>query len=253
MSILDPSATTVQDVCLQALKESGAIGVGQTPLAENIVDAWARLQLMLQQWERKRWLVYVLRTYSIASSGAQTYTIGPGGQIDTGANSQRPVRIEAAYVRQTNVSSSNQVDYGLEVLKTREDYNKICIKALVSFPSYIYLETGFPLATLYPWPVAQANIYSIFVSVMEQLPTKFTSAAATIQLPWEYFNALVLNLAVRLRPIHGIRTTQGDQLPALAKAALNVLRQANTQVSRLRIPTELNRPGLYNVYSDTTY
>ena len=75
MSQLDPTKTTVGDICTAALKECGAIGVGQTPLAEDINDAWARLQWMIQQWERKRYLVYHLVTLSVVSTGAQTYTV----------------------------------------------------------------------------------------------------------------------------------------------------------------------------------
>jgi len=46
-------------------------------------DAWARLQWMLQQWERKRFLVYHLRDYSVVSTGAISYTFGPQGQFNS--------------------------------------------------------------------------------------------------------------------------------------------------------------------------
>ena len=81
--ILDPTNTTVGDICTEALKECGATGIGVTPLAEDISGAQARLQWMLQQWERKRWLVWHLVTFGIIATGAEEYTFGPGGQINT--------------------------------------------------------------------------------------------------------------------------------------------------------------------------
>lgn len=254
MTQLDPALTTVGDICTAALKECGQSGVGQTPLAEDINDAWARLQWMLQQWERKRWLVYHLVDYSKVSTGALTYSIGPGGDIDTGVGtSVRPAKIESAFLRQLTLSQPNQIDYPLRILQSREDYNKIALKSLVSFPGAIFLDSGWPLGTIYTYPVPQANIYAIHVSVMEQLPVKFPTLATKFALPYEYYNAMLLNLALRLKSKYQIPTFPGDPLPALAKDALNVLRGANTQIAELSIPAELTRSGLYNIYSDQVY
>jgi hypothetical protein len=40
---------------------------------------------------------------------------------------------------------------------------------------------------------------------------------------------------------------------ALAKAAMNTIKNANAQIPMLQVPTELVRPARYNVYSDTTF
>src|SRR5215468_10550835 len=100
MSYLEPQNTTMGDICRAALKECGAIGVGQTPLAEDINDAWARLQWMLMQWERKRWLIYHLVDLQRVSTGARYYTVGPGADFDTGRGSMRPGRLSSAFVVQ---------------------------------------------------------------------------------------------------------------------------------------------------------
>lgn len=271
MTQIDPGDTTVVDICRAALKECGAIGVGQTPLSEDINDAWTRLQWMLQQWERKRWLVYHLVDVAIVSTGATVYSIGPGGNIDTNQNanpfnnqfnnqfgpstkvSVRPDKIESAYLRQLVLSQPNQIDYPLTILQSREDYNKIALKQLNSFPSYIFYDTAWPLGFLYPWPIPQAAIYEVHVTIKEQLPVQFLNTSSVFNLPYEYYNAMVLNLAIRLRPKYGIATFQGDMLPGLAKDALAVLRGANTQIARLGMPPELSRPSLYNIFSDRVY
>lgn len=277
MSQLDPGNTTARDICYAALKDSGAYGVGQTPLAEDLSDAQARLQWLLQQWERKRWFIYHLVTYSCVAKpdpghqyqGKQAYTVGPGGDFDTNISpfsaafgsafasgsvtSARPNRIESAFLRQLTQSQPNQIDYPLTQMFSREDYNRIALKGLSSFPSYFFYDTDWEMGLLYPWPIPQANIYEIHISVREQLPPMFANSSDQVELPYEYYNALVLQLAMRLRPKYGIVTTQGDTLPGQAKDALNTLKKANFQIARLQVPGDLVRPQLYNVFSDRLY
>lgn len=255
MSVLDPAAITAGDLCTQALKECGAWGVGQTPLGEDISDAQFRLQTMLQQWERKRWMVYHLVDLSVISNGSRNYTVGPGGQISTGtnANSVRPERVESAFLRQLVASQPNQIDYPLELLQSWEDYSQIALKGLVSFPGALFYDSAWPLGRAYPWPVPQANIYELHLVVREQLPPKFATSSTIVNLPYEYFGAILYNLALRLRPKYGLGSYPGDMVPGLAKDGMNVVRAANTSIARLRIPADLNRPGIYNIFSDRSY
>lgn len=253
MSALDPANTTIGDLVTECLHEAGALGVGQTALAEDANRCWARLQWMLQQWERKRWLVYHLVTYNKTSTGALSYSLGPGGDLDTGAGTVRPARIESAFLRQLTQSAPNQIDYPLQQLQSREDYNLIRLKTLQSFPQFFFYDTDWPLGHVFAWPVPQANIYGLFVSVLEQLPVKFVTLATKIALPYEYYAAILYNGALRLRPAYQLATYPGDPLPALAKDALNVLRGANTQIAALQVPADLRRPGPYNIFSDTNY
>lgn len=239
--------TTPNDIIQQALKKAAVLGVGQTPLAEDTNDAYSDLQDMLGQWQRKRWLIWHLVDYSFTSTGATSYTVGPGGNFNI---SPRPDRIESAFFRQVIQSQPNQIDYPLSIIEAREDYNLISLKQLSTFPQYVFYDSGFPTGTLYPWPLPTASIYSIHITVKETL-SQFTSLSQTISLPLEYFAALKFNLAIRLR--------QAYQLPAdpvligLAKDSLNLIRNANVQIPRLQMPADLLRPGVYNVFSDQIY
>lgn len=252
MSQLLPGQTTLGDVVNAALRECGAVGRGQTPLAEDMSDAWARLQWMLQEWERRRWMVFHLVDYKIVSTGAISYTMGPGGQIDTGVGSVRPARIESAFLRQLVNSPPNQVDYPMEILQSREDYNRIALKSLTSFPTAAFMDTAWPLANVFFWPVAQANIYELHITVMEQLPSALATQGTDFSLPYEYYSAMMYNLALRLRSLYGIGTYPGDTLPQLARGALQVLRANNVQIARLMTP-EYGRPDNYNIFSDRFY
>lgn len=258
---LDPTQTTAGDICLAALRECGAVGTGQTALADDLSDAQARLQWMLQQWERKSFLVFHQVTLSKTSTGAQSYSVGPGGDIDTGANvtttpngaSVRPAKLEGCFLRQLTQSQPNQIDYRLNILQSREDYNNIALKQLQSFPGFCYYDPAWPLGNLFTWPVPQANIYAVHISILAQLPAAFATTATKLVIPYEYYAAMLYNLAIRLRSKYGIPTFQGDPLVGLAKDALNTIREANVQIARLQIPQDLNRPGIYNVFSDQFY
>lgn len=253
MSQLDPGSTTIGDLVQAALREAGALGVGQTALANDTADAWARIQWMLQQWERKRWIVYRLADYSIVSTGAQSYSVGPGGDLDTGTRSARPTKLSSAFIRQLQTVAPNQVDRPLEVIEAKEDYNRIGLKQLTSFPQYAFLDTDFPLATLYCWPVPNANIYEIHISVAEQFPYRFATINTVVTLPYEYYAAIIYNGALRLRPKYHLGTYPGDMVPALARDSMGVLRGANTQIARLHSPSGLIRGRHYNIFSDQNY
>ncbi len=82
---------------------------------------------------------------------------------------------------------------------------------------------------------------------------KFLTQASVFSIPYEYYAAMLYNLALRLRPKFAITTYPGDQLPGLAKDSLAVLRGANTAIARLRTPAELLRGGIYNIFSDRNY
>lgn len=258
---LDPQQTTVNDLAIASLRESGAFGTGQMPLAEDITRAQSRMQWMLQQWERKRWLVYHLVNLAKVSTGAQWYTVGPGGDFDTGAGSVRPGKLESAFVRQlqqpgvqSQGSPPNNVDYYLEILQAREDYDKITLKTLFAGPGEsVFLDSAWPLANLAVWPVPQANIYEIHISVREQLPVSFPTSSQTFVLPFEYYAAIVYNTALRLRIPYQISTFPGDPLPGMAKDALATVRGPNTQIAKLRMPNSIQRRGNFNIFSYRPY
>lgn len=250
MASPNPETTTVRQICNAALQDSGYLGTGQSASGNDIVDCWTRLQWMLQSWARNRWMVYHLQNLVVTSTGALTYTVGPGGDFDTGTGSVRPARIESAFLRQLQNSQPNQVDTPLEILQSREDYDKIALKTLVSYPGAVFLDTGFPLATLYVYPVPQAGIYAVGLSLMAQLPQSFSNLSETFSIPYEYYVCIVSNLALRMRARFQIGTFPGDELPRIAQQSLNTIKGANTQISRLRLPQITSGGPSYNIFSD---
>lgn len=239
--------TTALDIVNAALKKAGIVGVGQTAAAEDANDAFSDMNDMLAQWQRKRWLVWHLVDVPLVSTGAQSYTVGAGGDF----NIARPDRLEAAFFRQITQSQPNQIDYPLAILQSREDYNRIAIKELGSFSRYIFYDSAYPLGSVYPWPVPAANLYEIHLTLKEQL-SQFANLNSAVNMPPEYVAALKWNLAIRVHAGYpGLPPI--PETVALALDSLNLIRGANAQVPRLVMPVNLVRPGIYDIYSDRTY
>jgi|ERR1700722_289285 len=238
--------TTALDIINLSLFDAGIIGTGQVASAQDSNNAFTRLNFMLGEWQMQRWLIWGTTDNSVVSTGAQSYTVGPGGNIPY---AEVPDRLEAAFFRQLVQSQPNQIDYPLELLQSREDYNNIALKNLQSFPQNIFYDPqdGVTLGAIYPWPVPAPNIYEIHIT-LKRILSEFTSLSETISLPVEYYNALHWNLCVRLRAAYDLPPKPMDI--ALAKKSLAVIRGANAAIARLTMPQDLVRPGIYNPYSD---
>lgn len=237
-----PTPTTPRDIINLALKTANVLGVGQTASAEDINDSFNLLNMMMAQWQRRRYMVYQLIEASKQATGQISYTVGPGGDFDI----PRPAKLEFAYFRQ-NQNTSLPVDYPLSILRAREDYDRISIKSLNAFPQYAFYDAGNPLGNLFVWPIPN-NQYEIHITVMQQLQ-QFANLSDNIVLPPEYKAALMWNLTLKLYPFFGLPTNV--VVRAEAEASMRIIEEANAQIPLLQMPPALRgRAGAYNIYGD---
>jgi hypothetical protein len=232
---------TPLDIIKFSLKMANVIGVGQTASSEDANDCFDMLNMMLAQWRKRRLLVYHLTEYVKQATGAQYYTIGTGGDF----NYTRPARIECAYFRQTSLANLT-VDYPLEIINSREDYNRILIKNLNSWPQALFYDSDYPLGKIYIWPVP-SNLYEIHITVMDQLQ-KFNNLNDVIALPEEYIEAIVSNLTLRIYAMYGLPAN--EIVVQQAKVSLNILKSINTQIPLLQMPQALIGGRSYNIFGD---
>src|ERR1035437_3693574 len=237
--------STVNDLLALALIDSGILGSGQIAQAEDIQNAMVRVNYMIGQWNRKRWLVYNLTDVSVLTTGGESYTVGAGQPCST----PRPDRLEdGCFLRQVATGTTQQIDYPLQLLPSHEDYNRIRLKTMGTWPSIMFYDSNWPTGTVFAWPVPAANLYELHILVKHQL-TAFTSLTQAINLPPEYEAALSYNLQVRLRVAY--RMPPDPVMIQLAKDALNVIRGANVQVPTMKMPASvIGAQRGYNVYSD---
>ena len=235
------------EIITAAAKKSGILGLGQTLNSADQNDALADLRDMLAQWSEKRWLVWHLLEFSLVSTGQQTpYTVGPGGQFNM---NPRPSRIDSAFNRQINTAGLN-VDTPLEVIPSREEYNRIALKKLVSFPRYVFLDTAMPIALLHVYPYPNASIYEIHITVKDTFPNVITMPTSFDNYPAMTIPAMKFNLARRLRQAYGKGKAPDVELNAMATDALETVRNAQVQIPEMQMPRMLVYPSRYNILSD---
>jgi len=222
---------TTGDLIQSALTASGLLGIGQFPVQNDLDTGLDLLRMLIAQWQKKRWLLYVLQEVSVPSStGAQAYSIGPNCDFNVNA---RPAKIAAAYARFATGVPPNLVDFPLGIVEAREDYDTISIKTLSTTPAIVWYESGYPTGRLFFWPVPPAGQYGLFVTIQLPLPT-YTTQGDILGLPDEYIEALLWSMCIRLQMAYG-RPARPDHMQA-AKQAMNTLRQANTQIPTLSVP-----------------
>jgi len=231
--------TTPVELITLALKQVGVLGVGQTASAEDINDAFKMLNMMIGQWAVKRNLVHQILDVPFVCNGSQTYTVGPGANF----NGPRPPKLIGAYARQL---VPTPIDFPLDLLESMTDWVRISIKSMPSIPSVVYYDPQYPLGVLHVWPVPSST-YELHLLMLAPL-SAFSTPYVDINLPPEYEEALMYNLAGRLYPMYGMPPDQ--TIIKLAAASLATVRMANTQIGRLYMPAGLIRRGSYNVYTD---
>lgn len=237
-----PLPTTPRDLINLSLKTANVLGVGQTASAEDTNDCFQLMNMMVAQWQRRRYMVYQLIEQALQATGQVSYTVGPGGDF----NMPRPAKLESAYFRQ-NVATPLPVDYPLEILRAREDYSRISIKTLNAFPQYAFYDAGNPLGNLFVWPIPN-NQYEIHIVVMQQIQ-RFTNLSDPITLPDEYKAALMWNLTLELYPFYGLPAS--DVVKGKAEASMRIIEEANAQIPLLQMPPALRgASGTYNIYGD---
>jgi hypothetical protein len=233
-TVLPFAGVTAGRICLNALKRIGVLGVGMSARAEDITDVFFELNSMLAQWNRKRWLVWHLVDATAVSTGAESYSIGVGGDFAY----PRADRIEGAFARLLN-TTTQPVDYPLGLIQSREDYNQIRLKALNTFPSAVFYDPAWPLGNLFFWPIPAAQTWELHVTLKEQMQ-QFTQLNDTYNMPPEYLAAINWNLAGWIRPLYGLPPDQTTV--ALANSTLATIRAENTAVPTLRMPQGLAGP-----------
>lgn len=253
----------VSDLIALALRQIGVGALGTMAGPQDLADGVMHLNMLLAQWQRRTWLVPNLVDMAFMSNGRSSYLIGPGGDLDLPV---RPDKIEGAYARLLNGapqsivgefsstgfdneflitedglnSASQPIDYTLALIPSYEDYTAIGLKALRSWPSCCHYNPEFPMGALRVWPIPQEGIWEIHIVFKAQLPANL-QPSDTLNLPPEYWDALMWTLAARLAPSYGQEAS--PTVVANAKAALNTIRASNAQTRTLSMPSILSPVG----------
>ena len=213
------------DLIRATLRLIGAISSSETPNADESSDALEALNLMLGSWGASRFLSASTGKVTKTMTGASSYTIGVGGDINT----TRPTAIYNAYW------STGGLDYPLTFLDY-SDYQDIGIKNIGSIPEYIVLKPDNPLSTIFLFPVPANGT----LTLDNVRPATELTLADDLPYPPEWIRALKFNLAIELSPEFGF--TVSPELVALAQESKAIVMRSMVTVPLARFDALLPTP-----------
>lgn len=200
-------AQTATEIVEDARRKLG-IHADEEPLQDHELTAGLRnLNRMLKAWQTEGIFISSLSegSVNIAADDAD-YTFGSGGDVTT-------VPFEILAVRYRNSSS---IDRPLMQV-SRDDYYNLPNKASSGEPSLWYYDRQRAGGTLYIWPVPSSASGSLRFT-QRLVIDDMDAADDDLDLPQEWYNAVVYNLAVEMMPEWGGAGTPEGQL-VMSRAA----------------------------------
>lgn len=226
--------TTVLDLITASLQDLGAIAIEEVPSAAEAANGLDALNNLIEQWNTESLMVYNVepQVFNVVPA-QQTYTIGIGGNF----NVERPVEIPAAYNRNVN-----GYDYPIRVTTNFQEYADIQAKPIESsLISILYDDGGFPLKTLWAWPIPQNTDYTLVLWTWKAI-TSFASLSTVISLPPGYKRALQKNLAIEVAPAYGREVSALLNSQAIESKAQ--VKRVNTEINTMQFSSAVPQNGV---------
>lgn len=227
--------TTAQQIITRALLDLQVIEGGSAPTYQESSDGLVYLNDLIQAWSNEGLMVNAITSDTHTADGSTSYTMGSSGDINT----TRPIEIKSAYF------TSNSIDYPVNFM-TREQYEAISTKTNSSaYPYSIYVDYGYPLVTLYLYPVPSSG--TLHLSSIKPI-SSLATLSTVLSLPNGYERALRLCLAEELMPMYGI---ENQRISIKAQQAKNDIMRVNSTnrptIAKLGLP--VSGRGYGNIYN----
>jgi hypothetical protein len=173
---------TARDIITASLRETGIIGVEETPTAAEADLCLLRLNALLKSWSFGKHL---------ETTGTVTITANSqSGTIDPSINEVLSARVIEG------------TDYERQLTRwERDEYFRLPNKASSGRPTAFFADKRLDAIVLYIWPVPTEET-QIRVDYL-RLPQTVTALSETVDIPSEYQEALFANLAVQCAGIFG--------------------------------------------------
>lgn len=182
-------SNTARDFVTQALLENAIISIGEEPDADELNACLFRFNAMLKSWSG-RGLTWKQETITQAGTAATATITLP------------------AYVREVNgcryiESATNERQMARW---ERDEYNSYPNKASAGTPTIYYVDRDTGAITLYVWPVPPAT-FSLKLDIDRVIET-ITDASETLDIPEEWADCVMANLAMRCCNLFGEQPSQ---------------------------------------------
>ena len=178
-------ADTVAEIITDAMTKSGLLVAGETAETEDLATCLRALKHMLRTWAVKGVRLWLINNQTVTlTEDTATYALGV-----------RALNLTQAWIR----SSGN--DTPVRIV-SREEYNRYPAKTTTGRPFALFVDRDITATsvTLYPVPDAASEANDVLHVVTKYQIQDVTDGAEDIEVPPEWTEALVYNLAVRIAP-----------------------------------------------------
>jgi len=193
---------TARDLITDAFRKIGVVGEGD-PMNADQASAGARsLDRMMKSWQSRGVGLWTVAEMTVPLTTAATYTLTP-----------RPVDVLSVRMRRSGT------DIQMQRL-SREEYDTLPRKTSAGVPTTWYFNRQRETATITVWPVLSVAAGEALVLTYNREFADVDDINAAVDVPGEWWDAVVFNLADRLS------VDYGRALPALTARAVEELRLA---------------------------
>ena len=216
----------------------------------EIADSWNAIGRMMYATETNEYTLPVPPPNQGTDPIGNYYTVGPGGNLDTGANSTRPVKIMVGTI---TVPGSQPLINDLPMVQlSPADYALVRAKSIGSnISTYFCYQPTYPLAQLYLWPIPTVAT-TIKLTSFVNLPTTLTETS-TIALPPGYAKAIRYELIMAIAGFYG-KPVPTDIAAIYDSIRTDItLRNIAQSIPSFTYPSDFPtlRNGTYNIFTDS--
>jgi hypothetical protein len=194
---------TVRDIVTDALLDIEVGSIGQEAKATLAAHAVRVLNRIMKSWQLDDAAPSFLKSsQTLTLTTAASYSLLP----------ERPIRIMSARLKRDGIEIPM-------IRLTRDEYDTLPVKTTTGLPTQYYYDRQREDALFYVWPVlAAATTETVEITYEREFDD--VDINATIDLPGEWWDVAVLQLASRLVHAYGSEAAK-QSIPMRAEMALN--------------------------------
>jgi hypothetical protein len=172
---------TAGEIVTAALRKVGVVAKDEDASDFDMAESLKSLNWMLKGWQSKEWLTWTYTRGTLTLTTAASYTLDP----------VRPIRILNARLKRSGIETPM-------VRMTREEYDTIPQKTSTGLPTQFYYDRSKEAALLYVWPVLSVAAGETIEYSYERELEDITASTDTLDMPVEWHECVIYNLASRL-------------------------------------------------------
>jgi len=179
---------TCREICTRALRLAGLTDKEEAPSSEEINEAITVLDMMLKSLQGFGYHLWTKASQSLTLTTAASYSLSP----------DRPLEILNANLKRDGIETPM-------TRMTRNEYDRLPDKDSTGLPTTFYYDRQRESALFYVWPVlSTAAGETVEITYSREIEDATLNAA--IDVPGEWWEVIVYQLADRLMDANGVTT-----------------------------------------------